>query len=1040
MAHWWSKKDPFADLSGVQKSEVVNVEEGRSDSLDLATLTAYVSTVGTPEGLTRIAGLRRIWLGPTSRRSVVDLPEWLGDLPNLVEVDLRGGNVARLPSLPHLRWGLDAGCLTAEGVDPSRVWALGIDDETTAKSLSEVLALALNDQLNCSVITVFRALEYPTDPRTRDNHHAIELWIAHVLNSFLATQTRLETFVLQDFACRSIPRSITELRSLSWLVLEGLKPETIPDEIFELPALRSLSLAGNGLDQLPGSVARARALQRLNLSGNRFSRVPDGIWDLPQLVSLNLIGCPIRTIPREVLRLKKLADLALGLEAVPLDNRGRVREPTHFATAAATLVMPPPEVAQQGLEAIKSYWRQEEESGIDYLAEAKLLIVGEAGAGKTSLAKKILDPSHRLDSGEESTEGIDVRAWHFPSAIRVHDDEGERLLERDFRVNLWDFGGQEIYHSTHQFFLTKRSVYVLVCDERKEDTDFHYWLDVVNLLSGGSPLIIVQNRKQGRAQALNVAGLRQAYPQLAGTVSLNLADNEGLEEAVAKIRKEVESLPHIGTSLPKTWRDVRVELEGDPRDYISAEEFFRICRTNGFTRDDDIRQLGGFLHDLGICLYFQDDDLLRKTVILKPEWGTGAVYRVLDDDTVIANLGVFGKEDLPRIWHEQTFAGMHAELVQLMVKFALCFPVEGEPRRYVAPQLLSPEQPAFEWADDDNLVLRYEYDVMPKGIVRRVIVALHDLIEGPLVWRTGVVLQHETARAEIIEEYHRRRLRIRLMGDDPRVLLAMIDRELTLIHRSYSEIKFSKLRPCGCPVCGASADPAMFLISDLEDFARTGDHIQCRVSRKLLDPVPLLAELSPDPMWRVGTPPVERPVPAPEVFVSYKWGGDAETLVDDLQTRLDQVGIGLVRDKTEMSYRQSVRDFMRRIGAGKAVIVVLDKGYLESENCMFELTEIGARPEFRDRVFPVVLPDAGIFKALDRLAYIEYWEQQKTGLDQAMRRVGQENLHGIRDDLDLYERIRNTMAGILDVLRDMNAPHHQAEQLVRALQERLDRD
>ena len=27
---------------------------------------------------------------------------------------------------------------------------------------------------------------------------------------------------------------------------------------------------------------------------------------------------------------------------------------------------------------------------------------------------------------------------------------------------VWDFGGQQIYHATHQFFLTKSSLYVLV--------------------------------------------------------------------------------------------------------------------------------------------------------------------------------------------------------------------------------------------------------------------------------------------------------------------------------------------------------------------------------------------------------------------------------------------------------------------------------------------------------------------------------------------------------------------------------------------------
>ncbi|MCO8272931.1 hypothetical protein M1L60_20250 [Actinoplanes sp. TRM 88003] len=87
-----------------------------------------------------------------------------------------------------------------------------------------------------------------------------------------------------------------------------------------------------------------------------------------------------------------------------------------------------------------------------------------------------------------------------------------------------------------------------------------------------------------------------------------------------------------------------------------------------------------------------------------------------------------------------------------------------------------------------------------------------------------------------------------------------------------------------------------------------------------------------------------------------------------------------------------------------------------------------------------VRPDAGIYKPLDRLAHVEYWERQKSDLDQAMRRVGQENLHGLRDDLDLYEKIRNTMAGLLDVLRDMNTPQHDVDQLARAIEERLDRD
>src|SRR5262249_31283743 len=160
--------------------------------------------------------------------------------------------------------------------------------------------------------------------------------------------------------------------------------------------------------------------------------------------------CPLEEIPADILNLDRLTFISLG-------GGGGGSVPKE-------LVVPPPEIAAQGLDAIRRYWLQERDAGVDYLAEAKLLIVGESGAGKTSLAKKILDPSYELDSTEDSTEGIDVMAWQFPTGLRVRDEAGEHLLPRDFRVNIWDFGGQEIYHSTHQFFLTKRSVYVLVTD------------------------------------------------------------------------------------------------------------------------------------------------------------------------------------------------------------------------------------------------------------------------------------------------------------------------------------------------------------------------------------------------------------------------------------------------------------------------------------------------------------------------------------------------------------------------------------------------
>jgi hypothetical protein len=63
----------------------------------------------------------------------------------------------------------------------------------------------------------------------------------------------------------------------------------------------------------------------------------------------------------------------------------------------------------------------------------------------------------------------------------------------------------------------------------------------------------------------------------------------------------------------------------------------------------------------------------------------------------------------------------------------------------------------------------------------------------------------------------------------------------------------------------------------------------------------------------------------------------------------------------------------------------------------------------------VIISDATIFKARERLGYAEHWETEISALNDAMKRVGQENLQGVREDLDLYARIRTTRAVPLSV-------------------------
>ena len=80
----------------------------------------------------------------------------------------------------------------------------------------------------------------------------------------------------------------------------------------------------------------------------------------------------------------------------------------------------------------------------------------------------------------------------------------------NFILNIWDFGGQEIYHATHQFFLTRRSLYVVVLDTRKEDSDLHYWLEIIALLSDNSPTLIIKNEKENADGPAHLASFRSS--------------------------------------------------------------------------------------------------------------------------------------------------------------------------------------------------------------------------------------------------------------------------------------------------------------------------------------------------------------------------------------------------------------------------------------------------------------------------------------------------------------------------------------------------
>lgn len=182
---------------------------------------------------------------------------------------------------------------------------------------------------------------------------------------------------------------------------------------------------------------------------------------------------------------------------------------------------------------------------------------------------------------------------------------------------------------------------------------------------------------------------------------------------------------------------------------------------------------------------------------------------------------------------------------------------------------------------------------------------------------------------------------------------------------------------------------------------------------------------------------------SPQVYFSYKWGGEGERIVDAIDAALKSKGIPFVRDKADLGYKGRIGSFMQEIGRGHCVVVVICDQYLTSPNTMFELVEIAKNKDVHDRIFPVVLGDADIYDAVRRLRYVRFWEDKKKELSEAMRSGDLSHLQGITDDLNLYDDIRDQIAGLTSLLKDMNTltpeMHRNANfaGLIGSLQERL---
>lgn len=586
---------------------------------------------------------------------------------------------------------------------------------------------------------------------------------------------------LSGLGLKTIPAEVFKMTQLKALILSNNEISTLPPEIGQLTNLLALFLANNGLSSLPNEIRLLSKLKFLYLGGNKFKMFPRQLLYLTCLNMLSLSGNNLAYLPEEIVRLKDLAGMDLSdnnIERLPGEIL-QLQDLQELNVRNNPLISVPPEILARTEEpsVILSYYFDHVKKPLN---ESKILVVGQGSVGKTSIIRRLLQNSFSPE--ENKTEGINI------SRVKI------RMDSNLFTLNIWDFGGQEIMHATHQFFLTKRSLYLLVLDARltQEENRVEYWLKIIQSFGGESPVLIVGNKADQHPLDIDHTGLQKKYPNIVGVLETSAAIGTGITGLRSEIANQVSKLPHVHDLLPEVWFKVKSHLEGLGREknYISHEEYIKLCVENDVTDETNQHTLIGFLHDLGVVLHFQDDARLEALGILNPQWVTNGVYKILNSHTLFDNKGVLERTMLDEILKFPEYpANKRLFIVDMMRKFELCYDIDRD--RFLIPDLLPKSEPFVGERDwGTALAFQYHYNVLPSSIISRFIVRMNTYIHRT-IWRSGVVLKKAGNTALVKADTEDKKIFIWVSGDEPtrRDFLAAIRAEFESIHKTIIKIE-----------------------------------------------------------------------------------------------------------------------------------------------------------------------------------------------------------------------------------------------------------
>ena len=498
------------------------------------------------------------------------------------------------------------------------------------------------------------------------------------------------------------------------LDIQSNELEKIPDDLLQLPCVVDLNLSHNKLQDLPNVLEWSPSLTTLDLSHNHLRSFPE-VVEAPSMLKLNIADNQFRTVPKSICSFSLLVSLDISsnqdILALPVEM-GRLSHLITLNLKNLKDLHDPPRAVQGDAQDCIEYLKQKLQN-VRAFYKVKLMLVGHAERGKSTLVAVL----QNADYTGIHTVGVEVSEWKY----RPH------IGRPKFQFSIWDFGGQKEYYSTHQCFLSRRSMYLLVFNLTHGDNgveELRPWLNNIQLRAPWSLVIIVGTHLDRIASAQKTAivsgilhkvkRLAQDYPKLIIPEIVPVALHAPLENipqlretiykhaAEYKYNKKLVMGQLIPASYHKLDRQLQVLREDAKRSngqqpILHYEQFKNLVEQMnlGIHTDAELRTATIFLRDVGTLLHYDDRrHNLHELYFIDPHWLCKLMARVVSPQMGVQKHirnGILQKHEILRILESPGSENYVQQYLTLLYRFEIALPLNET--KVLVTSMLTSERP-----------------------------------------------------------------------------------------------------------------------------------------------------------------------------------------------------------------------------------------------------------------------------------------------------------------------------------------------------------